>query len=108
MKREYTSSEKSDVFHIKDGEIFPFMRDEEGNLYEAVTPSSDEDPFTFRPKTLEECIFGLGLVEGYISNNPTAKEMYLRSMKTLKQFVQGNEVGGLPTPRDPIGKYESY
>ena len=85
---------ESDLFRIHEGYVSPVLEDEDGNTFVAIEPGSREDPFTFRPSSLNDILYGLNKVYAELTSNPTlAREMLLRCQKTLQVFVEAEFEG---------------
>lgn len=86
----WKSTPESDVFHLQDGEARPLLQDDDGNLYEPVTPGSKEDPFTFRPQSLPHILYGLNKVVNEIGagNMVLALELARRCQRALRVRVE--------------------
>lgn len=84
--------QETDVFRIGGGEVHLLMRDDEGAVYEEVTPGTQGDPFTFRPKNIGDILYGLNKIvrelESGVGTEELTLELTRRCQRALKELVR--------------------
>ncbi len=93
MSNNWESTPESDVFRLENGTVRPLLKDDDGNLFEPISPGSSEDPFTFRPVNLNDILYGLNKVSDALERGDPklALVMAERCQTALERIVESEQ-----------------